>query len=265
MRFYKAIHFSFLCVITLVSVAAQAVEPPAKTCSKITATGGPNYAPATWLTDNEIIGYMPDMVRTIGERLDIPVEVLPSGQWKRVLANVEAGQFDIVMGLLKNTHRLTIFDYTAPIASEPIVVASFAGSSLPYDGSWNSLTGHQGAMILGVSFGTELNKFIRETLKVRITPDYAGLFKQFQRGRLDYVIASDFALQANAADAGVREKLNIYPKAVSHDDIYMAFSKRSACKHYVDAFSAQIEHMKKTGEIAALIQKYRTIRLSNRP
>ncbi|MEX0299561.1 MAG: substrate-binding periplasmic protein, partial [Kordiimonas sp.] len=184
----------------LLSVATTKVTAN-QTCTALTATGGPNYAPATWLKDDKIIGYMPDLIRDIGKKLGIPTTVVQGGGWKRVLANVEAGQFDIVMGLLKNDERLTKFDYMTAVTEEPIVIASHTNNIAPYNGTWQSLEGLQGGVILGVSFGSKLNQFIRDNLSVRITPDYPGLFRQLNRGRLDYVIASEFALKVNASDA----------------------------------------------------------------
>lgn len=236
-----------------------------QTCTGISATGGPNYAPAAWLQGNETIGYMPDLIRTIGKRLDIPITIAPGRHWKRVLANVEAGQFDIVMGLLKNNNRMTKFDYTRPVAQEPIIVASRKGHDLRYNGEWASLIEYQGGVILGVSFGSELNTYIATKLEVRKAPDYSSMFKQLKRGRIDYVIASEFALKVNALDAGELKSLNILKPALSTEAIYMAFSKKSPCKHFEPKFSTQIERMKKSGEIDALVQRYKKQRLELPP
>lgn len=255
MRF---VHLVFLiCLLGCPSIDASATD----TCQTLTATGGPSFAPAAWVRDGQVIGYMPEMVRTIGHSLGLNVEILTSGQWKRVLANVEGGQIDLVMGLLKNAERLDKFDYTISVAKEPVVVAALKNTRLSFNGEWSSLKPYRGSKILGVQFGTRLNEFLANELDIFVTPNYVSLFRQMNHSRIDYVIASRFALEFNASDVGILKDLAIYDPPLSEDDIYMAFSKRSQCRHLASDFSGEIEKLRKDGTVAKLIAKYRQIRL----
>lgn len=253
----RASHIGIILLATPLSSQVQADEA----CRTLTATGGPSYAPANWIWQEQLTGYMPALLRAIGDQLNITTSAQPSGSWKRALANVENGRFDIILGLSKNAERLEKFDYTVPVAYDPVTIAVVAGSNLPYNGTWQSLVGYQGGVRLGVRFAPALDIRLEQELTVRRVPDYDSAFKQLQRGRLDYVMESQFVLQVHAAELAVLQTIEILTPPLVKDDVYMAFSKRSACKHLIDDFSHQISNMKAAGEVDRLVQQYQELKL----
>lgn len=230
-------------------------------CKHLTATGGPNYAPANWLEGGQLIGYMPEIVSQVARELNLEIKISPSGHWKRALANTANGNFDIIMGLSKNAERMKVFDYTVPVAQDPVSVIVWHDSDLQYNGAWESLKKYKGGIRLGAKFNPSLNVHVENDLDIRRVPNHASIFKQLERGRIDYFIGGKFSAQVNAADLGVLQQVKALEPAIGNDDVYLAFSKKSACKYHIGAFSGAITRLKASGTIDAIVEKYKKYRL----
>lgn len=250
-----------LTVLSLFSGLNTPQLAAAETCTTLTATGGPNYAPANWMHDGDLIGYMPATLKEIGDRLSIDIKVSPSGHWNRALANTASGQFDIVMGLSKNADRVAVFDYTAPVWNDPVSIIVWNGSDVSYDGTWQSLVPYQGGVRLGARFNPDLNPHVEQDLKIRRVPNHESMYRQLERGRIDYFIGGQFSAMVNAADMGVLENIKILEPAIGSDEVYLAFSKKSPCRHLVDTFSKVITDMQATNTIGEFVEHYKNQRL----
>ena len=233
-------------------------------CKHLTATGGPNYAPANWLEDGKLIGYMPEIVSQVARELNLEIKISPSGHWKRALANTANGNFDIIMGLSKNAERMKVFDYTVPVAQDPVSVIVWHDSDLQYNGTWESLKKYQGGVRLGARFNPSLNTHIYDDLSVHRVPNHASIYRQLERGRIDYFIGGHFSAMVNASDLGILKNIKLLEPALGSDDVYMAFSKKSPCRYLIGAFTNILSQMKSADKINGIVEHYKMKRLGDK-
>ena len=240
-----------LCGAAFLASVAMATPAHAR-CTEIVATGHPDYVPITWRKGDSLEGAAVDLLQLVGHKLKIPVRVVHTGSWKRAQAEVFAGDVDLVLGIYKNSRREQLLNYTSAYASEPVVVVTLSDTELHYR-ERQDLKPYQGGMVIGDSFGEELDAFTKSSLKVHLVPSVEHLLNLLDRKRIQYALHGLYPVLVTGHKLGMAPRMRTLVPPLAQESMYMAVSKRSACRNLVPAISAEIEKMRISGTVDRLL------------
>jgi polar amino acid transport system substrate-binding protein len=245
----KLISIAVLGMLALASQAALA----ANDCAKLTITGHPEYAPIAYRDGDRIAGGAPALVEAIAAELNVPVEATYTGSWADAQAAARDGDADIIFGIYFNNERATYLDYVRPaFMIDPVVAMVAKGKAFPYKGQ-DDLIGKKGVTNEGESYGVEFDAFIAEHLTVARSQGVGKAFEAVLSGDADYMIVGLYPGIAEAAQLGLKDKLEPLAPPRLAADMFVAFSKRSPCLALIEAFSTAITAMSADGRYAAML------------
>src|SRR5688572_11502905 len=136
----KFLGLSSAAALVMVAHAAFAAED----CSKITATGHPQYPVIAFKQGNKIAGAAPMLVEAIAKDLKIPLESNYMGTWADAQAAARDGKADMIFGIYYNDQRAEFLDYIEPpFVFDPVVVFVAKGKEFPFTGQ-DDLIGKKG-------------------------------------------------------------------------------------------------------------------------
>jgi polar amino acid transport system substrate-binding protein len=216
-------------VIALLSLSA--VAQPAQNCTRLQASGNPEYPPYLWrdpADPSRLIGANADLMQLLGEELALPVDVRYAGPWGRVQEEVRAGRVDLIAGAFYTLPRTEYMDYFQPPFRETrSVVWTRSDQRLDYQ-RWSDLAGRQGVTVINNSFGEEFDRYARQNLKITQVASLEQAFQMLQRARADYLIYEDSPASAYLARLNIGNLRQLRP-AVANENLFLTLSHRSAC------------------------------------
>jgi polar amino acid transport system substrate-binding protein len=225
------------------------------TCTSLTITGHPEYAPIGYRDGDAIAGAGAALVEEIGAQLGVPVVSTYTGTWEEAQQAARAGDADIIFGIYYNDERATYLDYVEPpFTIDPVVVFVPASGDFAFTGR-DDLIGKQGVTNVGESFGVEFDAFMNDNLDVARADGVEAAFDDLLAGRADYMIFGLYPGLAIATEVGIRDQIAVLSPNLVEADMYFAFSKRSPCLSLMGAFGTEIATMRDSGRIDQLIQE----------
>ena len=224
-----------------------------QSCERLTASGHPEFPPITWQEGNEITGVAADMARQIAGEINLPIEFPYTGPWKRVLAGLRAGTTDLIIAIYKTPDRVRQYDYAAPYIDDPVVIFTLTGKQIAFR-EWSDLTGHSGVTTRGDSWGQAFDNYIEQKLTVARVSDLKTVVRFLELARADYAIASLFTLEIHGKQIAIRGKVAVLPTPVSAEPVWIAFSKKSACRHLASIFATRLKEMRDDGTVNRLFR-----------
>ncbi|NVJ96581.1 MAG: ABC transporter substrate-binding protein [Alphaproteobacteria bacterium] len=246
--------FSLL-LMALVAVATSALASENEgQCNTIVASGPPEYAPLSFLSDGQIIGVGPDISRMVGDRLGIGVQVRNAGSWRRAVRLHEVGEIELLVALYRTETRERDMVFSGPYWREDTVLIMHKDRPFEYD-RWSDLISLKGGTIGGDSRGEAFDRFLKQKLDVIATPLQANLVAMLRAGRVDYLVIgrnSMFSEDFEAEDSD----LITHPKAVDSHEVYMSFSRKSPCSVHAEAFSTELQRLFRDGSVERLYKKW---------
>ncbi len=241
---------SFLTVMAL--FVMQGTPAASAKCKEIVATGHPDYVPFTWRTEDGLEGASVDLIKLIANKLKVPLRVVHSGSWKRAQAAVASGEADMLISLYKTAGREGRLVYTSAFSSEPVVVVSLADTNLNYRDR-SDLKPFQGGVVIGDSFGDDLDTYARSALKLHTVPTVEHLLNLLDHRRIQYGIHGLYPVLVTAHKLGMSPRMRTLVPPLTQEAMYMAMSKKSACRTHTAAISAEIEIMRAAGIVDQLL------------
>jgi len=234
----------FLCLSVFVALALTGNATfAADECVKITATGHPQYPVIAYKDGDNIVGAAPSLVEAIGKAINVPVESKYMGTWEDAQAAVRDGKADMIFGIYYNDERATYLDYVQPAFTyDDVAVFVVKGKEFPFTGK-DDLIGKKGVTNQGESYGTEFDAFMKDKLDVARAAGIDAAFKDLLDGKADYLIAGYYPGLAEAAKDGIKGKVVPLDQALLSQEMFVAFSKKSACRSLADKFGQQITVM----------------------
>ena len=240
---------SVILALTLSGNAAFAADE----CVKITATGHPQYPVIAYKDGDRISGAAAILVETIGKELKVPVESKYTGTWTDAQAAARDGKADMIFGIYYNDERATYLDYVRPaFIFDPVVVFVAKDKGFPFTGQ-QDLIGKKGATNKGESYGTDFDAFIEESLSVERTDGIDDAFAALLAGKVDYVIAGYYPGLAEAAEEGVKDKIEALNPALLTAEMFVAFSKKSPCRTLSPQFGEAIAAITTDGRFDTIL------------
>jgi polar amino acid transport system substrate-binding protein len=104
-----------LCLTVFVALALTGNATfAADECTKITATGHPQYPAIAYKQGDDIVGAAPMLVEAIAKNLKVPLESKYMGTWEEAQAAARDGKADMIFGVYYNDERAKYLDYVQP-------------------------------------------------------------------------------------------------------------------------------------------------------
>jgi polar amino acid transport system substrate-binding protein len=161
----RILSFSLFAALAFVGNAAFAED----TCTKIVATGHPQYPAIAYKDGDNIAGAAPMLVGAIAKTLKVPLESKHMGTWEEAQAAARDGKADMIFGIYYNDERATYLDYVKPaFMFDEVVVFVAKDKPFAYKDE-NDLIGKKGATNQGESYGNDFDAFIKDKLTVART------------------------------------------------------------------------------------------------
>ena len=114
----RLLRLSVFAALTLTCSAAFAED----TCTKITATGHPQYPVIAFKDGDNIVGAAPSLVDAVAKKINVPLENKYMGTWADAQAATKDGKADMIYGIYYNDERATYLDYVQPaFVFDPVV------------------------------------------------------------------------------------------------------------------------------------------------
>jgi len=235
----RLLGFSVFVALALTGNATFAADE----CVKIAATGHPQYPVIAYKDGDNIVGAAPSLVEAIGKAINVPVESKYMGTWEDAQAAARDGKADMIFGIYYNDERATYLDYVQPAFTyDDVAVFVVKGKEFPFTGK-DDLIGKKGVTNQGESYGTEFDAFMKDKLDVARAAGIDAAFKDLLDGKADYLIAGYYPGLAEAAKDGIKGKVVPLDQALLSQEMFVAFSKKSACRSLADKFGQQITVM----------------------
>ncbi|MGV1015687.1 MAG: substrate-binding periplasmic protein [Methyloceanibacter sp.] len=243
----------FLCLSAFMALALTGNPAyAADECTKLTATGHPEYPILAYKSGDRIVGAAATLVETIAKKLNVPLESKYTGTWSDAQAAARDGKVDIIFGIYHNEERTKYLDYVQPaFMFDDVGVFVAKGKEFPFTGR-DDLIGKKGLTNEGESYGDEFDAFIKDKLDVTRTDGILPALKDLVDGKADYVIAAYHPGLAEAVKAGLADKVAVLDQALLSAEMFVAFSKKSACLALVEGFGQGILELTTDGSFDAM-------------
>lgn len=182
---------------------------------------------------HSVIGAGHQLLQDIAKTLPITVEVLPPVPFSRQLSQLTEGELDAAMWIYPVAKRRRAYQLTTPYFKEPLYLYSRLPELVQVE-DIDALAGHVGVALRHNSYGVELDAFFEtQGEKVYMVERQAQAVAMVASGRADYFIASPMTsgLQGDKSHI-LRGNLPFV-----HQDVVMAFSKKSPCVDWIPAIN----------------------------
>lgn len=211
----------YVMALSVFSAQAWSDQPMLKAC------GHEDYPPWNWRSDDQIVGACAEVVQTLFGHLGVRVDLSYVGPWKRCQKAVEQGSVDINICAFINPEReiySTFID--TPMGQNQNAVFVRKGAEFRFE-EWSDLSGKQGALVLGVSLGGELDEFLEKNTRIERVATFHSAFKMLQRSRVDFVILGRESGQAMLASFDMESEIVPLQTSVTSGNLYISMSKKS--------------------------------------
>ncbi len=243
----------FICLSVFTALAFASTAAAAAECTKITATGHPEYPVIAFKDGDAIVGAAPMLVEAIAKKLNIPLESKAMGSWADAQAATRDGKADMIYGIYFNDERAQYLDYVQPaFIYDDVAVFVPKGKGFEFKGR-DDLIGKKGVTNEGESYGNAFDAFMKEKLDVARTNGIDEALKQLLDGKADYLIAGYYPGLAAAARAGVKDQVEALDQAVVTAEMFVAFSKKSPCAALADKFGQGITELTTDGSFDKML------------
>jgi polar amino acid transport system substrate-binding protein len=244
--------FSCLAALAALVLSGNA-SLAADQCAKITATGHPQYPVIAFKEGDSIAGAAPMLVEAIAKQLKVPLTSRYMGSWEDAQQAARDGKADMIFGIYYNDERATYLDYVQPaFMYDDVAIFVVKGKEFPFTGQ-NDLIGKNGVTNQGESYGDDFDAFMKDKLDVARTNGIGEAFKDLLAGKADYLIAGYYPGFAEAARAGIKDKIVALDQAVVTAEMFVAFSKKSPCRALAEGFGRGINQMTTDGSFDKML------------
>jgi polar amino acid transport system substrate-binding protein len=222
-------------------------------CTKLLATGHPEYPVIAYRDGDKIVGAAATLVETIAKKLNVPLESKYTGTWADAQEAARDGKVDIIFGLYHNEERAKYLDYVQPAFTfDDVAIFVAKGKEFSFTGK-DDLIGKKGLTNKGESYGDEFDAFIKDKLDVTRTDGIDAALKDLADGKADYVIAGYYPGNAEVIKLGLEDKIVSLDQALLSAEMYVAFSKKSSCLSLIEGFSNGITELTTDGSFDKMV------------
>lgn len=243
-----------LCLSAFVALTfAGTATYAADECTKLKATGHPEYPVLAYKDGDKIVGAAADLVKTVAKKLDVPLKSKFTGSWADAQEAARDGKVDIIFGIYHNEERAKYLDYVQPAFTfDDVAVFVAKGKEFDFTDK-NDLIGKKGLTNKGESYGDEFDAFMKDKLDVTRTDGLDAALKDLADGKADYVIAGYYPGNAEAVKLGLGDKIVALDQALLSAEMFVAFSKKSECLSKIEGFGQAITELTTDGSYDKMV------------
>jgi len=244
-----------VCLSLLIAAMFSAnVARADETCTKIVATGHPDYPVMAFRVGDRIKGAAPLLIEEIANELEVPFESKYMGSWSEAQSATREGKTDMIIGVYYNDERAEYLDYVEPpFAYDPVQIFVANDDAFEFKGQ-DDLIGKKGVANKGESFGTTFDAFLKDKLTVTRADGLPAAFDALTSGDADYVIAAYYPGTAELARLALSDKIQPLEPELLSEELFVAFSKKSACAELSSKFGEGITEVTEAGRFRELVR-----------
>lgn len=229
--------------------------------SNMTACGHHDYPPWNWHAGGKIVGVCAEVVSTLYQRLGLNVNLDYVGPWARCQQKVASGEVDINICALRNGERESYSRFTqTPMAINDMAVFVRQPSPRLLE-QREDLAGLRGAMMIGVSLGSELDTFLEDNTRIHRVNSLKQVFGLLASDRVDFVpygrSSGRLFLRENYPDSGLADLL--WP--LQQGELYISVSLNSPHLDTLEKLEPMLQAPGMGQWIDQLLDKYSTLYL----
>lgn len=224
--------------VALAATATPLLLPPATStplsleCTKLTATGNPEYPPYLFQDShdpNTLIGANAEIIKDIAKALNLDIEVTYSGPWSRAQRAVRNGRIDLIVGAFYTNARAKYMDYIYPafLITRSVVWVD-RNQRIEYHKK-EDLIKLKGITVINNSFGQEFDDFAKTHLSLNTVSSLKQAFLMLKLGRVDYLLYEESPANAYAASFKFEGLTKTIGPEVSREGLYLTISHQSKC------------------------------------
>ena len=232
----------------------------AQTCTKLTVTGPPVAAPASWVIDGKLVGAAVEYVEIVSRASGIKdVEFRSFPSWSDSLRAVYRGEVDVIFSTNWTEERERYLEYIRPsMSSQFLNVVVRRGEGFAFN-SLEDLVKRSGAAPQGETYGDgHFGQFVTQKLKLQRAPDISKVIDLLLEQNIDYIFGYENAIFSQLATRNLGSTLQILNTYPTRAEGFIAFSKRSRCGAEVrQRFSDQVILANSKHTYRGLMVKYR--------
>jgi len=234
---------SLLIATTFTACVARADE----TCTRIVATGHPDYPIMAFKRGDRIKGAAPLLIAEIATELKVPFDSKYMGSWSEAQSATREGNADMIIGVYYNDERAQYLEYVEPpFAYDPVQV--FVANDDPFEfKGQDDLIGKKGVANEGESFGTTFDAFLKDKLTVTRVDGLPAAFDALLSGDADYVVAAYYPVTAELVRLQLDDKIQPLEPELFSEELFVAFSKKSPCVALSPKFGKGITELTEDG------------------
>ncbi len=228
--------------------------PALYSAQSFVVSGNPNAPPVVWEQYQELVGLGPDLVKSISEELNIPINLRRFGNWQNVQKKARNSEIDMIVSVYKNNEREEYLEFSDPYLSQPTVILVEKGKEFAFS-SWDSLIGKKGVSNVGESYGQKFDEFSKEKLDIS--------YYQFERalqvlnlGEADYLIIDLYTALIYSRLLQGEDSVTILDPPVTVQSFHLGIRKDSELVKYLPQFNKIIEEKLKSNEIADTLLRH---------
>jgi len=245
----RFIYCTVFTALAFVSPGAFAAD----SCTKITATGHPEYPVIAFEEGDDIVGAAPDLVAAIAKKLGVPLQSKDMGSWEEAQDATRDGKADLIVGVYYNDARAGYLDYVQPaFMYDDVAIFVAKGKKFPFKGR-DDLIGKKGVTNEGESYGNDFDAFMKDKLDVAHADGIDAALKDLVAGKADYLIAGYHPGVAEVAKNGLKDQVVVLDQALLTAEMFVAFSKKSPCRSMADDFGHGITELTTDGSFDKML------------
>ncbi|MFK3800085.1 MULTISPECIES: substrate-binding periplasmic protein [unclassified Pseudomonas] len=224
--------YGFMSITIALLLPGVAMSEPA--CDHLTATGNAEYPPYLWRDPHapeQLIGANADLIKQLGKRLGLQIEVVYGGPWSRAQEEVRAGRIDMLAGYFLTTERAQTLNFVdPPFLFTPSMIWVRKNDGFAYH-QWSDLIGHSGGTLVNNSYGQAFDDYAKANLSLEAVPTASQAFQKLMMKRNDFVIFEQYPGMALAKKLGIDHAVQALEPPVSSEGLYLALAPDSQCLH----------------------------------
>jgi len=197
-------------------------------------------------------GIYPALLSAVFERMGVEM-IVKTFPWKRSLKKGKGGEAGIG-GIYKTDERLKIFDYSAPIYREVVLV--YVPKKQPFTfNRLSDLAGKTIGVLRGWSYGDAFDQFRQEgKVTVKAANNDSTTFKRLVFGYVDCLFAPELTGNQMLRQKDYQDQVIALPKPLVVKDTYLVFAKRAQKKKLLEQFNTTLKIMKADGTYDQVIE-----------
>jgi polar amino acid transport system substrate-binding protein len=221
------------------------------TDSPFTVTVGVDHSPPYRIVNAQTqSGLYLDIFNEIAERLDWQV-VYKEVPFRRILMLMREGEVDIMLGPVKVESRQDFMTYVAPAFPPEKRLFFYLDEENRID-RYSDLYGKAVGVLEGATYFERFDQ--DEKLNKQTAPRYRNLMMMLEKGRVDVVVAPEFA--GLAAARNLVPQAEVSPFSVPGKSSWIAVSNKSQVMSCADELIEVLEQVEREGLMESLVQEY---------